>query len=228
MACSFVVTTVKTLGVDMEERLALDQLMLVVDERLLSIERSSRKGFNVSGFLKTSTPTASRLSLASTPQRSVKQQLLDRDGWFISTGKFIARDAPEHVDSTIARHRRYARAEIAIVPYCVRHNRRFIVLLSRFSALLMDALTHQEFVFIVLWNRVHPWMEEIDILLECCQIFIVSVCDNDELVLGTGSTNIAVPSPLLCNIHLAIEEFCEFLVLRAYLPGRRRNEVRPC
>ncbi|KAK9357256.1 hypothetical protein V1504DRAFT_436914 [Lipomyces starkeyi] len=218
----------------MEQHLALDQLMVVVDERASPVtpfnwkvvaERFQRceplmrslwrwceiyfKHMILVWFLKTSTPTASRLSSASTPQRSLKQQLLDRDGWLISTGKLVARDAPEHVESTIARHRGYAPAEIAhIVPYCVRHNRRFIVLLSRFSgeplsslesllsgehideptnALLMDALTHQEY-FVRMLSDIHSNF----------------VCDNDELVLGTGSTNIALPSPLLCNIHLAI------------------------
>ncbi|KAK9372527.1 uncharacterized protein V1513DRAFT_451970 [Lipomyces chichibuensis] len=163
------------------------------------------------------TPTPSDGSTSSR-SRNLKQKLLDRDGWLSAVGRVMDLSAPW----PMIPNQDYDHLEVAhIIPFSASSSSSFRTILSRFASQdICDLLTGQSindpFNALLLDAKSHKFFDSFQFGLECQNgRYVLRKLgtklpnevhrhdDGDEIVFGRQSQH-ALPSPLLCNLHLAV------------------------
>ncbi|KAK9234126.1 hypothetical protein V1525DRAFT_428687 [Lipomyces kononenkoae] len=171
------------------------------------------------------TPTPSSITTASRNQRDLKQKLIQRDGWFSRVGYVMDRSAPP--DITPLPDTAASMLEAAhIVPFSVSKDQPFRRVLSIFAGQDMELLLTGENIndpsnaLLLLSDTHRYYFGAFSFGLECRdkRYFIRRLvedrvlnrdvlrhADGEEIYFGQGSNPAIVkPSPLLCNLHLAV------------------------
>ncbi|KAK9320191.1 hypothetical protein V1517DRAFT_354647 [Lipomyces orientalis] len=170
------------------------------------------------------TPTPSSISTASKNQRDLKKKLLERDGWFSRVGYVMDFDAPAHITPIPGAAASVLEAAL-IIPLSASKNHSLRRTLSIFAGqdmevLLTAANINDSSNALLLASDTHRYyFGAFRFGLECRdkKYFIrrlaedrvlngdvLAHVDGEEILFGQESHEIAKPSPLLCNVHLAV------------------------
>ncbi|KAK9311099.1 hypothetical protein V1524DRAFT_83290 [Lipomyces starkeyi] len=167
------------------------------------------------------TPTPSDGSTASR-STSLKQKLLDRDGWFSAVGLVMDPEAPANIIPTPDQD--YDYLEVAhIIPFSASSRSSLRTMLSRFAGqdicdLLTGANINDPSNALLLPAGSHKFFDAFQFGLECQnrRYFLRKVPgtrlnrqlqlhdEGDEIIFGRQSRRIPPPSPLFCNLQLAV------------------------
>ncbi|KAK9359747.1 hypothetical protein V1504DRAFT_425036 [Lipomyces starkeyi] len=168
------------------------------------------------------TPTPSDRNTASRKQKNLKQQLLARDGQFSVVGGIMDDTGPL---PTPAPPNGRATLHVAhIIPFSVSSRSPLRITLSKFAgqemenlltgqsindpsnALLLDALAHEAFDKFKFGLELQNGQYFLRILVQRGDLppQFSRHFEGDELFFGQGPEQVALPSALLCNIHLAV------------------------
>ncbi|KAK9364522.1 hypothetical protein V1509DRAFT_543347, partial [Lipomyces kononenkoae] len=166
------------------------------------------------------TPTPTNRSTASRP-KNLKEMLLARDGRFSVVGQIMDDSGPV---PSLPPSNGMARLHVAhIIPFSASRRLPLRVMLSKFAgqdmedvlltgqgindpsnALLLDATTHEAFDAFKFGLECQNDQYFLRILAQSIPSSVSRHMEGDELFFGQEPGQIALPSPLLCNIQLAV------------------------
>ncbi|KAK9481666.1 hypothetical protein V1527DRAFT_478953 [Lipomyces starkeyi] len=170
------------------------------------------------------TPTPSSVGTASRNQRDLKKKLLERDGWYSRVGYVMDFDAPAHITPLPGAAASVLEAA-HIIPFSASKNQTLRRTLSIFAGqdmevLLTGANINDPSNALLLASDTHRYyFGTLRFGLECRdkRYFIrrlvedrvlngdvLAHVDGEEILFGQESHENAKPSPLLCNVHLAV------------------------
>ncbi|ODQ68729.1 hypothetical protein LIPSTDRAFT_7488 [Lipomyces starkeyi NRRL Y-11557] len=169
------------------------------------------------------TPTPSSIPTANRNERNRKQKLVQRDGWFSRVGYVMDKSAPAHITPQPVGTAVLEAAHI--IPFSASKNQPLRSLLSVFAGQDMEMLLTGENIndasnALLLSPTTHRSLGDFEFGLECrdkkyfmrrllearlLHTEVKSHMDGEEIYFGQGSNpDIVKPSPLLCNLHLAV------------------------
>ncbi|KAK9373656.1 uncharacterized protein V1513DRAFT_142957 [Lipomyces chichibuensis] len=170
------------------------------------------------------TPTpASVVSTASRNQKGLKKKLIERDGWFSPVGYVMDFDAPAHITPLPAGGTAVLEAA-HIIPFSASKNLALRRKIAIFTGQDMESLLAGDNIndpsnALLLSPTTHEYFGNFRFSLECRnkKYFIrrlvearllptelLNHADGDEILFGHECQEIAKPSSLLCNVHLAV------------------------
>ncbi|KAK9347914.1 hypothetical protein V1522DRAFT_399795 [Lipomyces starkeyi] len=168
------------------------------------------------------TPTPSDRNTASRKQQNLKQLLLARDGQFNVVGGIMDDTGP--LPASPPPYGRGTLHVAHIIPFSASNRRPMRVMLSKFAGQEMESLLTGESIndpsnALLLSSEFHEAFDKFKFSLECQNghYFLRILLqrgdlpthfsrhfEGDELFFGHGPEQVALPSALLCNIHLAV------------------------
>ncbi|KAK9350617.1 hypothetical protein V1523DRAFT_445283 [Lipomyces doorenjongii] len=168
------------------------------------------------------TPTPSGVSTASRNQKDLKKKLIERDGWFSRVGYVMDFHAPAHITPLPAAAAVLEAAHI--IPFSTSKNLALRRMISVFAGqdmevLLAGANINDASNALLLSPTTHKYFGKFRFGLECRdkkyfirrlvedRVLTAEVLtheDGEEIFFGEESQEIAKPSSLLCNVHLAV------------------------
>ncbi|KAK9482744.1 hypothetical protein V1527DRAFT_498935 [Lipomyces starkeyi] len=168
------------------------------------------------------TPTPSDRNTASRKQMGLKQLLLSRDGQFSVVGGIMDDTGP--LPASPPPYGRGTLHVAHIIPFSASNRRPMRVMLSKFAGQEMESLLTGQTIndpsnALLLSSEVHEAFDKFKFGLECqnghyfLRILVQRGdlpthfsrhCEGDELFFGQGPEQVALPSALVCNIHLAV------------------------
>ncbi|KAK9241970.1 hypothetical protein V1506DRAFT_556294 [Lipomyces tetrasporus] len=153
------------------------------------------------------TPTPSSIPTANRNQRNLKQKLVQRDGWFSRVGYVMDKSAPAHITPQPVGTAVLEAAHI--IPFSA--NMEMLLtgenINDASNALLLSPTTHRSLGDFEFGSECRDKKYFMRRLLEARLLHaeVKSHMDGEEICFGQGSNpDIVKPSPLLCNLHLAV------------------------
>ncbi|KAK9241563.1 hypothetical protein V1506DRAFT_510306 [Lipomyces tetrasporus] len=167
------------------------------------------------------TPTPSDRSSTASRPKSLRKKLIERDGWFSVVGGVLDLNAPSDIAELPPGSEVLEVAHI--LPFSASGNNRLREMLSMFADedindLLTGPSINDPSNALLLSHAVHKAFDSFRFGLECQdEQYVIRkfstvrmpqqlgpYADGTAVTFGQNSRDVAVPSPLLCNLHVAI------------------------